>query len=144
MEAILASPRARELVRSLPAPEFWLTVVQAGLDQALPLLPLAGSRQLDFLFDLEAWSGDGFDPARAGEWLRAFREADPALVARWLREGDEPLVVLALGRMLRVYKLDESTSPDYWPPERPIPTLDGIYFVEPVDGLPDGVFPALW
>ncbi len=144
VERILASPRARELVRSLPATEFWLTIVQAGLDRALPLLPLAGKRQLDFLFDLEAWTGDDFDPVRAGEWLRAFREADPALVARWFREGDEPLVVLALGRMLRVYKLDESTSPDYWPPDRPVPTLDGIYFVEPVDGLPDGVFPALW
>ncbi len=144
VEEILSSPRARELVRTLPAPEFWLTLVQAGPDRALPLLPLAGRRQLDFLFDIEAWSGDRFDPARAGEWLRVFREADPALVARWLREGDEPLVVLTLGRILRVYKLDESTSPDFWPPDRPVPTLDGIYFVEPVDGLPDGIFPAAW
>ena len=41
----------------------WL---EAGLEQALPLLPLAGHRQLDFLFDIDAWTGDEFDPARAG------------------------------------------------------------------------------
>ncbi|MDH3284381.1 MAG: DUF6178 family protein, partial [Acidobacteriota bacterium] len=144
VEAILSAPRPGELVRALPAQELYLTIADAGVDASLALLPLASRHQLDFLLDIGAWSGDELDVERLADWLAAFGEADPGLVARWLLEGDEPTVVLALSRLLRVYKLDESTSEDRWPPDRPVPTLDGVYFVEPDEEVSQGSLTALW
>ncbi|RMG43226.1 MAG: hypothetical protein D6718_12720 [Acidobacteria bacterium] len=144
VRAILESDRPRELVRALPAQEFFLTIAEAGLDEALPLLPLASRHQLDFLTDIDAWSGSELDPERMARWIEAFAAADPDLVARWLREGDEDTVVVALAHLVRVYKLDAETDPAFFPPERPLPTLDGVYFLEPAPGAPPEVFPPLW
>lgn len=143
--AILASPRARDLVRSLPAPDLYLMIVEAGPDAALELLPLAATPQLEFAFDVDAWEGSEIDPARFGRWLVHLRDADPELLVRALLEVDEGLLVLALSRLIHVYKLDESTDPSFWPPEdRALATLDGLYFIEPRDGIDDEVALAVW
>lgn len=144
IEAILESPNPAESVRSLTAQDFFLTVAEAGLDAALPLIPYASRTQVEFLFDIDSWDRDRLDPQRAGQWLAALHKAGADQVARWLREGDEATVVLVLSRLLRVFKLDESTDPDFWPPDRPVPTLDGIYFIEPANGTSDEAAAALW
>lgn len=144
VQEILAAPHPAELVRSLPAQEFYLTVVEGGLDETLPLLPLAATRQLEFIFDVDSWSQDRFDPARAAHWIATLHQADPDALARWLREADENLVVLTLLRLLRVFKADESTDQAFWPPDRPVPTLDGLYYLEAREGTPEEAFAALW
>jgi hypothetical protein len=53
LEAILSAPRPRELVRSLPAQDLYLTLIESGIDRCLPLLPLASRHQLDFLLDVD-------------------------------------------------------------------------------------------
>ncbi len=142
--AILGAPRPADLVRLLPAQELFLTLVEAGLDAALPLLAHASTHQVEFLFDVDGWERDRFESGPAGEWLAALHQADPEAVVRWLREADEELVVLALTRLLHVYKLDESSDPAFWPPDRPVGTLDGTYYVEQRDEAPDAAAVALW
>lgn len=144
-EAILASERAAELVRALPPQDLYLTLAESDPQSALAVLPLATRAQVDFVLDLDAWSGDVIDVERTGRWLDLLHQADPALLLRFLRETDEEFVVLALSKLLFVTKADESTSMDRWPPEdRQVATLDGIYFIEPQDDAPDAAFPALW
>lgn len=143
-DALLAAPRPAELVRLLPAQELFLTLVEAGLERGLPLLTHATTPQVEFLFDVDAWSRDRFEAAPAGEWIAALHEADPEALVRWLRQADESLVVLALTRLLHVYKLDESADPAFWPPDRPLSTLDGTYYVEPRDDAPEAAVVALW
>lgn len=87
----------------------------------IPLMPYASRTQVEFLFDIDSWDRDRLDPQRAGQWLAALHKAGADQVARWLREGDEATVVLVLSRLLRVFKLDESTDPDFWRPDRPVP-----------------------
>ena len=65
-------------------------------------------------------------------------------MARWLLEGDEAAVVLALARVYHVFKLDESSDPAFWPPDRPLATLDGTYFLEARDEVPEEAAGALW
>ena len=144
VEAILSAPRPAELVRSLPAADLYLTIVETGLDDALALLPLASTDQTEFFFDVDAWRRDDFDPARAARWLAAMHEADPETVVRFLREADEQLVVLLLSKILRVYKLDESSDPAFQPPDRPLSTLDGTYFVELRDDELEEAAGPLW
>ncbi len=144
VQAILASPRPAELVRSLAAQELFLTLQEAGLECATPLLRYASRHQIDFLVDIDAWTHEGFDPLRFSAWIERFRKADAELVTRWLLEADEANVVLALSRLLHVYKLDESVDEAYWPPERTTPSLDGVYFLEGREGIPAGALKAVW
>lgn len=145
IERLLAASRPADLVRALPAQEFFLTLARAGSAEVPALLRLASAPQVEFVFDLDAWQRDEFDPLAAGRWIVALHDADPDAVARFLREIDEPLVVLALRRLVAVYKADESTDPAYWPPEdRELSTTDGIYFAEPREGVPEDAFLALW
>ncbi len=132
------------LVRSLPAQDLFLTIAEIGLDDALPLLAHASLPQLEFLLDIDAWDRDAFVPARLGRWLAALCEANPDRVARWLGEGDESAVVLALSRVFRVFKLDESADQAFWPPDRPLPTLDGTYFLEAREGIAEDTAAVLW
>ncbi len=142
--AIEASRDAGALVRSLPAQDLFLTLATVGVDDALVLLEHASVSQLDFVLDLGAWNRDAFDAARFARWISAVAAAGPDRVARWLAEGDEATVVLALSRVYQVFKLDESSDPAYWPPDRPLPTLDGTYFLELRDDVPEEAGAALW
>jgi len=142
--AIEASGEPRELVRALPAQDFFLTLAETGTDDALVLLEHASVPQLQFLLDLGAWDRDAFDPTRFARWISAIATASPDRVALWLLEGDEAAVVLALARVYHVFKLDESSDPAYWPPDRPLATLDGTYFLEARDEVPEEAAGALW
>jgi len=142
--AIEASRRPAELVRSLPAQDLFLTLAETGVDDALVLLEHASVPQLEFLIDLGAWDRDAFDPARFARWISAIATANPERLARWLLEGDEAAVVLALARVYHVFKLDESSDPAFWPPDRPLATLDGTYFLEARDEVPEEAAGALW
>ncbi len=142
--AIEASGSPGELVRALPAQDLFLTLVETGFDDALVLLEHASVPQIEFLFDLGGWDRDAFDPVRFSRWLSAIATANPERVARWLLDGDEAAVVLALARIFHVFKNDESSDSAFWPPDRPLSTLDGTYFVEPRDEVPDEAAVALW
>lgn len=143
--AILASEAPAPLVRALPAQDLYLTLAASDNEDALALLPFTTRAQVDFVLDIDAWDHDQLDLDRAGRWLDLLHQADPALVVRFLRESEEETVVLTLAKMLFVTKLDESISIDRWPPEdRPAATLDGLYFLEPQDDVPDAAFAALW
>jgi hypothetical protein len=144
IEAIESARDPRELVRALPAQDLFLTLAEAGINDALVLLEHASVPQLEFLFDLGAWDRDAFDPARFARWIGAVAVANPDRVARWLSEGDEAAVLLALGRVFQVFKLDESSEPAFWPPDRPVPTLDGTYYLEARDDVPEEAAAALW
>lgn len=145
VEAIEASGRAAELVRALGEQELYMTVHEAGLDRALALLPHASTEQLVFFSDLEGWSEGSFEPSAHARWFETLHRADPDSLVRWLLEADETLVVLELSRLLRVYKLDESTDQAFWPPEnRQLATHDGIYYLEPRSEDLAIAFPPIW
>ncbi len=143
--AILASDRPADLIRALAPQDFYLSLVEADPDDALALLAAATREQVDLVLDLDGWDGDELAVERIGRWLGLLHRADPEQLVAFMLEADETTVVLLLSRLLHVYKLDESTAPDFWPPEdRQVPTLDGLYFLEPRDEAPEEAFPALW
>ncbi len=140
---ILGSKHPQEAVRSLPAQDLYLTVLEAGLDEASPLLPLASLPQLEFFLDIDGWDKDNLDIERVCRWLIAFSEADRALLGRVLSEADESLVVHLLSALLHVYKNDESADPRYWPPDRAVTNIDTTYSIEGKEHTPVEAFDAL-
>lgn len=143
VETILASNHPQAAVRSLPAQDLYLTVLEAGLDEASPLLPLASLPQLEFFLDIDGWDKDTLDIDRVCRWLIAFSEADPALVGRVISEADESLVVHLVSRLVFIYKNDESADPRYWPPDRAVTTIDSTYQIEAKEHTPVEAFDAL-
>lgn len=143
VDALLAQTDTERAVRALSAQELYLTVLEAGLDQAAPLLPLASAPQLEFFLDVGVWSGDALDRERLCAWLALLYETDRDLPLRLLREADERFLVLALSELLHVYKNDESADPSVWPPDRPLTTVDDTYFIEPREGVSPEAFEAL-
>jgi hypothetical protein len=105
LELLLGAPRPMRLVRALPDAELYLTVREVGPADALPLLNLASSSQLQHLLDLEAWRKDRFDADRAGAWVAVFLEAGDATIRRFLRSADDDLLALLFQRWARVEPL---------------------------------------
>jgi hypothetical protein len=144
VEAILASASPRRLVRALSPQELFLTLREAGLERAQPLLGHASRHQLDFLVDLEAWSSEGFDGQALARLVALLDGASDEAVARWLMESDEAGVVLGLSKLLHVYKADPSVDEETLPAGRELSSLDGIYYLEPTEACTEQAFLALW
>lgn len=144
VEAILASRSPRRAVRTLSPQELFLTLREAGLESASPLLAHASRHQLDFLIDLDAWTAGSFDAEALGHWVERLAAAGEDAVARWLAEADEATVVLGLSRLLSVYKADPSVDEDTLPAGRELASLDGIYYLEPAEPCTPEAFLALW
>lgn len=144
VEAILASPSPARSVRALSAQEFFLTLREAGLERAHPLLGYASRHQVDFLVDVEAWREGAFDGSSMAGLIESLELAGEEVIAHWLTEADEATVVLALSRLLRVYKADPSMDEDTLPDGRELSSLDGVYFMEPAEPCTPHAFLALW
>ncbi|HUL57955.1 MAG TPA: DUF6178 family protein [Anaeromyxobacteraceae bacterium] len=118
LDLILDARDPEALVRALPADELWFTIRDIGLADAADLVQLASADQFKVFLDLEAWSKEGFDSARALAWLRAARagsDLEPRAAARWERKLssiDAEVLYLTLRRSLRVHDLDENPDPE--------------------------------
>ncbi len=143
--SILSAPRPGALVRTLSAQDFFLSARATDPASSAALLAHANRHQLDFVFDVDAWDEESFDPTRTATWLVRLHGAGAERVARWMREGDEAFVVLVLARLIAVYKLDESVDDARWPEDpKSMSSLDGVYFYEGREGVPDEALRALW
>jgi hypothetical protein len=111
LEVVLHAPKPMELVRALPDAELYLTVRELGPHDALPLLPLASTAQLQHLIDLESWRRDRFDAERCGAWVAVLAESGQATLRRFLRSADDELLALLLQRWLRVEQIELDDTP---------------------------------
>jgi len=101
LELLLHAPQPMRLVRSLPESEFYLTVREVGPTDALPLVSLGSTDQLQHLLDLESWRHDRFDPDRSGAWVALLLEAGEPTIRRFLRSADDEQLGLLFQRWIR-------------------------------------------
>ncbi len=130
MELILERTDAREIVESMNVQDFYMTVMEIGPDDALPLLSLADIPKWIHLFDMESWEKDRLQPYQAMEWLdRLARSSEEALI-RWLYSVDFFFFISLLKKSLRVAvkpdDIDLVEAYDFLPPN----TIDDQYFWE--------------
>jgi hypothetical protein len=140
LDVVLDSRRPEALVRSLPADELYFTVRDIGLSDAALLVQLASPEQFKTFLDLEAWSGDRFEPRRALPWLRAARagaQLEPRAASRWARKLaalDPEVLYLVLRDALRLHDLEQDPDPEF-ASDRFMRTPEGRYMIEfEVDG----------
>ena len=106
VSVLLAAPRPMRLVRSIPDGDLYLTIREAGVADAVPLLGLASPAQLTHLLDLESWRGDRFDAARAGAWTAVLLEAGESALRRLARNADDALLALLFHRWARAHAIE--------------------------------------
>jgi hypothetical protein len=140
LDVLIDARDPEALVRALPPDEVYFTVRDIGLGDAVQLVQLASPEQFRSFLDLEAWTGDRFDPRRALPWLRAARAgalSSPLAEERWaqkLAALDPELLFLVLRGTLRVIDLDEDPDPEI-ATDRFLRTPEGKFVVEfHVDG----------
>ena len=131
-ETILLSRNAKELVQGLPVQELFWTVKATGPQDAVHLLSLANTEQLQFMFDLDWWHKDGLRPEKIATWILLLFEAGENVVGSWLQwliTKDKMLLPAILGPFILVYKrpddMDIQEAKDVFPPF----TLDDVYFL---------------
>jgi hypothetical protein len=130
LETILNRPDSAAVVAALAEQDFFLTVMELGPNDALPMLALAQMQQLNLLFDLQWWQKDQILPARAIGWIERLSRASGENLTKWLFQADFELLVILFKRWLRVEAapddVDLLEARDQLPPH----TFDEQYFWE--------------
>ncbi len=132
MELILASPRARELVRAMPQQELFWTVKAAGPESSLHLLELALPEQIQFFLDLDWWIKDELVPEKIMSWLLVLFELGKGFNLewiRWLHQKDPWLIAAILPLFVRVEKRPDHMEVQEARDLLPAFTLDDIYYL---------------
>ena len=101
---------AVEVVQSIPAEEIYNLIKEVTKEDSLLVLSIVSAEQLQYMFDLEWWQGDKFQPDRAMEWLELLNQCDEPQILEWLLTEDFDQKVMLLQSSIKVYKQDEMTD----------------------------------
>jgi len=89
LEEIINDKEALPLVHSFCEDDLRLLIREIGIQDALPIIAMASSKQLTYIIDIESWDKDRFDFDMAFNWFKAFREADNIRLTKWFLQ-EEP------------------------------------------------------
>jgi len=147
LQFLLQAPRTMRLVRALPDADLYLTIREIGPVDALPLISLASTDQIQHLLDLESWRQDRFDADRCGAWVALLVEAGESALRRFLRDADDELLALLFRKWIRVEQIEyEDTAEVHGHGEsetgsgRGAVTPDGYYRFSP--SIPEHLAPV--
>ncbi|MDY7224762.1 DUF6178 family protein [Hyalangium rubrum] len=142
MDALIESPEARALVRSLPPEELYTTIQEVGLADATELVQLASPSQFRTFVDLGGWKRDRIEPHAVLTWIRAARGDEPEEFMRKVHGMDLEVLEFMLREFTQVY--DREENPDVNPEGVTLETPEGRYLVElKVEGVEQAALRAL-
>ncbi len=124
---LLLSEKAVEVVNAIPAEEIYQMIKVIGEEDALAILSLANEEQLQFIFDLEWWIGDKFQPKRALDWVDLLDLCDEPKTLEWFMTEEFDQKVMLMQALIKVYKQDEMTDSYEGTEGLPHYTPDGVY-----------------
>ncbi len=111
MAAILAHPQPAALVHSFPEEDLHFLIHDVGLDNALPLLALASTRQWEYMLDMEVWNRDRLDYQQTTAWLQLLLRADPERLVKWCFDEKLEFLELYLYRNIEVRVRETEEAP---------------------------------
>lgn len=110
LRLIRNSEQAAEIVRSIPDQEVLLTVKAAGEEDSLLLIGLTTPAQLRFLLDVEVWTGDEIDDAKARLWLDYLLGCGERKVIEFVKTVDRGLLVIMLAKLINLVPNEEGVK----------------------------------
>ena len=124
---LLLSEKALEVVQLIPPEEIYQMIKVIGEEDALTVLSLINEDQLQFIFDLEWWVGDKFQPKRALDWVDLLDKCDEPKIIEWFMTEEFEQKVMLMQALIKVYKQDEMTDSYEGTEGLPHYTPDGVY-----------------
>ncbi len=107
MALLVLSPQAIQLARSLPEEEVYQMIKDVGEEDSIPVLAVITQTQLQYIFDLEWWNADKFNPKNAIHWLDLMNQANDQSIFKWFLTEDFDQKVMLLQALIIVKKLDD-------------------------------------
>ncbi len=138
LDLLILSRQTEQVVRLLPEEDIYYMIKEIGEEDAIPVLALLSTKQLQYVFDMEWWRGDKFVPQNALDWLRWVAKANDQLLLDWILTEDFDLKVMVLQSLIKVFKPDEMTDQYDGVEDLEHFTLDGVFdiFVKVPDAAP--------
>ncbi|MBU0993625.1 MAG: hypothetical protein KJ737_14105 [Proteobacteria bacterium] len=124
---ILNSDQPAGLVQSFSEEDLYFLIHEIGLDDALPVISLAASKQWEYILDLETWHRDKIDLQSVSKWMHLFFQADKNRLVHWLMSEKVEWLEYYLFKHIdvRIRQHDEDPS-DF---DEHHFTLDDIYYI---------------
>ena len=112
LERLPETPRALEIVHSIPSQDLHILIRDMGAQDALPILSLASNQQWEYILDTEIWNKDRLDPVASTKWLHMLLAADPQRLASWCSHEKAIFTELFLYQnvQIRIREHDQSPS----------------------------------
>lgn len=107
---LMLCPQAPAVIQALPPEEVYLTVKEIGEKDALPLLSVLSTPQVQMVLDLECWAGDKFLPERCWHWLELLDKANDRHLLHWFQTEEFEQKVMVLQSLVRVFKREDSAD----------------------------------
>ena len=109
-ELLVLCENAVAVTHSLPAEEIYNLIKELGNEESILILSMVSEEQLQFIFDLEWWQGDKFQPERAMGWLELLDKCEGPQTLEWFLNEDFDQKVVLLQSLIKVFKQDEMTD----------------------------------
>jgi hypothetical protein len=124
---LMLSEKAVEVTQSLPVEEVYNLIKEVGKEDSLLIISMISPDQLQYIFDVEWWQGDKFQPKQALDWMVLLDQCqDPATLDWFLSEDFDQKVVL-FQAFFKVFKEDEMTNSYEGVEGLEHFSLDGVY-----------------
>ena len=109
-DLLILCENAVEVTQSLPAEEIYNLIKELGNEESILILSMVSEEQLQFIFDLEWWQEDKFQPERAMDWLELLDKCEGPQILEWFLNEDFDQKVVLLQSLIKVFKQDEMTD----------------------------------
>jgi hypothetical protein len=119
---LLEHPQPAEIVALIPTESLYLMLQEIGTQDALELLEMASTEQVQGFIDIDCWDRDRLDLAKARTWFLLLNELDDDAFIRDVQEMDLALLVAFFGAHLTIHILDDRNDEF---------DIDGVTFVTP-------------
>ncbi|MFT6397670.1 MAG: hypothetical protein ACJAYU_002424 [Bradymonadia bacterium] len=127
VDAIISHPQTKEIIRSLDHQALYGLIHEAGVNDALELVLLASTDQVQAIIDFDCWTRDEFELQRYSTWLEVLLQREDVEFAEWIDQMDPEPLVLWIREQVAIFQ---------W--ELDLDVLDTID--DPVSTSPDGVY----
>ncbi len=107
---LVLSEKAVEVTQSLPVEEVYNMIKHLEKEDSLLIVSMVSPEQLQYVFDLEWWQGDKFQPKQALDWIVLLDQCQDPETLEWFSGEDFDQKVMLLQALLMVFKKDEMTD----------------------------------
>ncbi len=131
LEAILDMPDALPLVHSFSEEDLFFLINDIGLDDALPILAMATTKQWEYIIDTEIWEQDRMNVVPVLKWFDLLQKADSDRFIKWLKDEKVTFLEFCLFKNIEVRIREHDEDPSTFGDD--FFTIDDVYYIRFID-----------